>query len=46
MMKNLLAAIGLCVVAKKGYDFYCEYRELKAENACLRKGRNGMDSSD
>lgn len=28
-MKNLLAAIGLVVVVKKGYEFYREYSELK-----------------
>jgi hypothetical protein len=28
-MKNLFAAIGFCVVLKKGYELYCEYSELK-----------------
>lgn len=28
-MKNLLAAIGLVVVIKKGYELYREYSELK-----------------
>jgi len=30
-MKNLFAIIGFAVVVKKGYDLYCEYRELKYE---------------
>lgn len=30
-MKNLFAFIGLCVVLKKGYEFYTEYFELKRE---------------
>lgn len=28
-MKNLLAAIGLVVVIKKGYELYREFSELK-----------------
>jgi hypothetical protein len=28
-MKNLLAAVGLVVVLKKGYELYREYNELK-----------------
>lgn len=31
MLKNILAAIGLLVVAKKGYEHYQEYSELKRE---------------
>lgn len=30
-MKNLFAVIGLCVVLKKGYEFYREYSELKRD---------------
>jgi len=30
-MKNLLAAIGLAVVLKKGYELYREYNELKQD---------------
>lgn len=33
MLKNILAAIGLTVVAKAAYEHYCEYRELKREKA-------------
>lgn len=29
MLKNILASIGLAVVAKAAYEHYCEYRELK-----------------
>lgn len=32
-MKNLLAAIGLVVVIKKGYELYREYSELKRSHA-------------
>ncbi|CAM5543676.1 hypothetical protein [Eoetvoesiella caeni] len=32
MIKNLLAAVGLVVVIRKGYEFFCHYNELKAEN--------------
>lgn len=31
MLKNILAAIGLIVVARKGYEHYREYSELKRE---------------
>jgi hypothetical protein len=31
MLKNILAAIGLFVVAKKGYEHYLEYSKLKRE---------------
>jgi hypothetical protein len=31
IMKNLFAFIGLCVVLKKGYEFYTEYTDLKHE---------------
>jgi len=30
-MKNLFALIGLCVVLKKGYEFYTEYTNMKRE---------------
>lgn len=33
MLKNILAAIGLAVVAKATYKHYCEHRELKREKA-------------
>jgi len=31
MLKNILATIGLAVVAKAAYEHYCEYRDLKHE---------------
>ncbi len=31
MLKNILAAFGLYFVAKKGYEHYQEYSELKRE---------------
>ena len=31
MLKNILAAAGLYFVAKKGYEHYQEYSELKRE---------------
>jgi len=30
-MKNLFAIIGVIVVAKKGYEFFREYMEMKQE---------------
>ena len=30
-MKNLLAIIGVIVVVKRGYEFFCEYNEMKRE---------------
>ena len=32
-MKNILAVVGLAVVAKAAYEHYREYRALKAEQA-------------
>lgn len=29
MLKNILAAVGLYFVARKGYEYYQEYSELK-----------------
>lgn len=37
MIKNTLALVGLAVVAQKAYEFYCHYRDLKQENAFLRR---------
>jgi len=31
MLKNILATIGLAVVAKAAYEHYCEFRDLKRE---------------
>ena len=36
MFKNILATIGLSVVVKKSYDLYCEYSDMKQENAFWR----------
>ena len=30
-MKNLFAIVGVIVVAKKGYEFFREYMEMKQE---------------
>jgi hypothetical protein len=35
-MKNVLAAVGLVVIAKTGYELYRKYRELERENAFWR----------
>ena len=36
MFKNILATIGLLVVVKKSYNLYCEYSDMKQENAFWR----------
>lgn len=46
MIKNLLAAVGLVVLARKGYEFYCHYAELKSENACWRKQHSESPEAD
>ncbi|MCG8393403.1 MAG: hypothetical protein MI745_09990 [Pseudomonadales bacterium] len=33
MLKNLLAAIGLFVVSRKGYEWYTEFQDLKERAA-------------
>lgn len=43
-MKNALALIGLAVLAKKGYEFFCHYRNLKQENAFLRRQSGAPDA--
>ena len=35
-IKNIFAAVGLVVVAKAGWGFYCKYRKLEQENAFWR----------
>lgn len=45
MFKNILAAIGLIVIAKKGFDYYCEHEDLKRENEFYR-AQQGDKSSD
>lgn len=37
MIKTVLAAIGLFVVAQKSYKFYCDYQGVKLENEFFRK---------
>lgn len=39
-MKNLFAVIGFIVVAKKGYELYREYSELKREREERTAGQN------
>ena len=41
MLKNILATIGFWAVVKQGYDFYCQYHELKQENETLRGQQEG-----
>ncbi|WP_316672970.1 hypothetical protein [uncultured Tolumonas sp.] len=41
MLKNILATIGFLAVVKQGYDFYCQYHELKLENDILREQQEG-----
>lgn len=36
-MKNALALVGLAVLVKNGYEFFCHYRNLRQENALLRR---------
>lgn len=40
MLRNIFATIGLLVVMKKGYDFYCKYQDMKQENEFYRKHEN------
>ena len=37
MLKNILAAVGAFFVAKKGYEHYQEYSELKREKEELQE---------
>ena len=39
MLKNFLAAVGLVVIPKKGYEVYRSYKSMEAENEFLRKGQ-------
>ncbi|MCU1756335.1 hypothetical protein [Pseudomonas helleri] len=39
-MKNLLAAIGLVVVIKKGYELYREYSELKRAHSAREEAQS------
>jgi hypothetical protein len=36
-MKNVLAAVGLVVIAKAGWEFYRKYRDLERENLLWRE---------
>lgn len=47
MVKNVLAAVGLVVVAKAGWELYSKYRELEWENAFWREAaRQSAGSQD
>lgn len=46
MLKNFFAAIGFLVVVKKGFDFYCEYDDLKRENEFLRSHQEGKSTAE
>ena len=46
MLKNILAAIGFIVLAKKGFDYYCEHEDLKKENEILRSHRSNHSSDE
>lgn len=37
MLKNALAAVGLVVVVKTGYEWYRKYKKMEQENEFLRK---------
>ncbi|WP_281354563.1 hypothetical protein [Pseudomonas akapageensis] len=37
MLKNILATVGVLVIAKKGYEVYRHYKAMEAENEWLRK---------
>lgn len=40
MLKNILAVVGAFFVAKKGYEHYQEYSELKREKEELQERLN------
>lgn len=37
MLKNLLATVGLVMIAKKGFELYQHYKEMERENEAWRK---------
>ena len=37
MLKNFLAALGVVVIAKKGYEMYRHYNSMEAEVEILRR---------
>jgi hypothetical protein len=39
VLKNILATVGVFVIAKKGYEVYRHYKALEVENEFLRKGQ-------
>jgi hypothetical protein len=45
MIKSVLAAIGLLVIAQKGYEFYCDYQGLKQENEFFHKREKTSESA-
>lgn len=42
MLKNILAAVGLVVIAKKGYELYQSYKSMEAQNESFRKGQEPL----
>ena len=42
VLKNILAAVGIVVIAKKGYEVYRQYKSMEAECEILRKGQRGL----
>lgn len=46
MLKNILAAFGLYFVAKKGYEHYREYSELKRERGTRKPGEARAGHTD
>lgn len=46
MLKNILAAIGLLVVSRKGYDWYTEFQDLKKKVARAEAERKPKQQAD
>ncbi|WP_157076553.1 hypothetical protein [Castellaniella caeni] len=45
MIKNLLAAVGLIVVVREGYEIYRHYGEMREENAYWKR-KEGEDAGE
>lgn len=43
MVKNVLAAVGMAVVVKGGFNAYVKYRQMERENEALKKAAMGSD---
>ena len=43
-MKNIFAAVGFFVIAKKGYEIYCEYSAMKRELDSRKKPDDGLSA--